>query len=101
MTRFRRKIVSKRKLPAGIQAKLARAALRAARTAAENGRCGVAEMLFGFGGGNLRAAAARARGKGAVLKTFEAGKDAADAAQAVIDCRERERAAQSTPGAAT
>jgi hypothetical protein len=99
--RFRRKIVPKRKLPAGIQAKLARAALRAARTAAENGKCAVAEMLFGVGGGNLQAAAARARGKGAAFKVFDAGKDAADAGKAIIDCRERERAAQIPPGGTT
>ena len=101
MTRFRRKVVPKRKLPAGIQAKLARAALRAARTAAESGKCAVAELLFGFGGGNLQAAAARARGKGAAFKVFDAGKDLTDAGKAILDCREREQAAQSPPGATT
>jgi hypothetical protein len=97
---FRRNVALKRKLPAGVQAKLARAALRAARTAAENDRCGVAELLFGFGGGDLGAASARARSKGAVLKVFDAGMEGADAAKAIIECRQRDRAKGST-GATT
>ena len=93
MTRFGRKSTPKRKLPVGIQAKLARGALRAARTAAENGQCALAEVLLSFGNGKLQLATASARTKGAALKVLGAGMEATDAARAVIDCRERERAA--------
>lgn len=94
MTRFRRNTVPKRRLPAGIQAKLAGAALRAARAAAENGRCGVAEMLFTFGSLDLRASVTRAQTKGAALKVLDAGMEGADAGKAILDCRDRERAAR-------
>jgi hypothetical protein len=98
--RFRRVARPKRKLPAGFQARLAGAALRGARKAAENGRCAAAELLFAFGGGDLRAAASRARSPGAAIKALEAGIEHADAARAIVDCRERERAArQSVPNA--
>ena len=92
---------SKRKLPASIEAKLARATLRAARTAADNGKCSVAELLFGFGGVDLQAAVTRARTKGAVFKSLDAGMEAADASKAIIDCRQRERAASSPSGGTT
>jgi hypothetical protein len=82
---------SKRKLPASIQARLATATLRAARTAAENGKCGVAEGLFVAGNMRLQAAAARARTKGAMVRALDAGREAADAGTAILDCRERER----------
>jgi hypothetical protein len=77
---------SKRKLPAGIQARLARAALSAARTAADGGKCAVAELLFGFGGVDLRGAVTRARTKGALFKSLDAGMEAADASKAIIEC---------------
>ena len=92
---------SKRALPASIQAKLARAALRAARNAADSGKCAVAEMLFGLGGVDLQGAVTRARTKGAVLKSLDAGMEAADASKAIIDCRQRERAASSPSGGTT
>jgi hypothetical protein len=88
-----------RKLPAGVQARLALGALRAARTAAENGKCAVAEMLFGFGGVDLQGAVTRARTKGALFKSLDAGMEAADASKAIIDCRQRERSSASPSGA--
>jgi hypothetical protein len=101
VVRFRKRPAPKRKLSVSIQARLARGALRAARSAAESGKCAVAEMLFGFGGVDLHGAVTRARTKGAVFKTLDAGMEAADASKAIIDCRkrERERAAASSPGA--
>jgi hypothetical protein len=57
-----------RKLPANIQARLAGAALRAARTAADSGKCSVAEGLFVAGNMRLQAAGARARTKGAMVR---------------------------------
>ena len=57
--------------------------------------------MFVAGNGNLRAASAHARGKGAVLKTFDAGKDAAEAGKAILDCRERERTSKSSPEGTT
>jgi hypothetical protein len=58
-------------------------------------------MLFAFGNVDLRASVTRARTKGAVLKTLDAGMEGADAGKAILDCRERERAAQASPGATT
>ena len=101
MVRFGRRLAPKRKLPASIQARLARAALRAARTAAEGGKCAVAEMLFGLGNVDLQAAVRGARTKVAALKTLDAGMEGADAGKAILDCRERERAALSKSGATT
>ena len=101
MTRFGRKIVPRRKPSAGTQARLAQAALRAARTAAESGKCGVAELLFGLGNVDLQGAVTRARGKGAFFRSLNAGMAGADAATAIIECRERELAARVPPGAGT
>ena len=89
-----------RKPPAGLQARLARATLRAARSAAEKGRCSVAELLFAFGNVDLQAAGTRVRSKGAMLKALDAGVESADAAKAIIECRQRERSAPSPSGAA-
>ena len=101
MPRPLRGLSSKGKLPAVLQAKLARTALRAARAAADNGKCAVAEFLFGFGTGHLQAASTRARGKAAGLKVLDAGMEATEAGKAILSCRERERAAQASPGATT
>jgi len=77
-------------VPASIQARLARGALRAARKAAENGKCAVTEMLLALGGGGLRLAIPRVRGIGSSLKTLNGQADMAEAASAMISCKERE-----------
>jgi hypothetical protein len=91
----RRGPLQKRKpLPAGIRAKLAKATFRAARSAAKNGRCALAEMLLAFGGVDLHASAARARRIGPAIKVLDAGQEGADAGVAIIECRARERSGE-------
>jgi hypothetical protein len=82
-----------RKLPAGIHARLARGFARAARLAAEAGKCDTAEVLLGFGGVDLRAATGGGRRKvRTAVKVLDAVSDSAAAMSAVIDCRARARA---------
>lgn len=98
---LRRRLAPPRKLPAAIQAKLARTTLRAARTAAENGRCGVAEGLLVAGTMRLQAAGRRASTKGAMVRALDAGKEATYTGTAIIECRERERSSASPSGETT
>ena len=101
MIRFPRKSTPQGKLSGNVQAKLARAALRAAHTAAGNGQCALAEGLFVAGNMRLQAAGLRARTKGAVFKTLDVSIAGADAGKAIVECWERERAAQVPPGGTT
>ena len=101
MIRFPRRSTATRRLPAGVQAKLARATLRAAHTAAENGKCAVAEALFVAGNVRLQAAGAGARTKGAFLKTLDVGMEGAKVGTAIAECRERQRATRGPSGATT
>jgi hypothetical protein len=98
--RFHQRLVRKRKLPVKFHLRLAGTALRAARTAAESGRCAVAEMLFAFGTGSIKAGTARTRSLGTVRKAIDAATEGTKAVEAISECWARERA-PAAPGEGT
>ena len=82
----------------GVSARLGRGLARAAKAAAQRDRCEVAGILLAMAGTNVQAAVGRGRGgrarPAAALRVLDAAGEAADAAKAVIECRERARAAR-------
>jgi hypothetical protein len=96
-----RKVVRKRKLPVRFHVRLADTALRAARTAAEHGRCAAAEALLAFGGGNIQAVTTRrTRSLGIVRKAIDAATEGTRAAEAITACWARQ-GEPATPGEGT
>jgi len=69
------------------RALLAQGTLRAAKRAAENGQCAVAELLLAFS--NFGAVGSGASSPRRVLKALDVGVSAADAAAAILACRAR------------
>jgi hypothetical protein len=79
----------RRKLSAGVHSKLVRGLAGAARSAAEAGKCDVAEVLLAFAGNDLRAAAQSSGARPAkYMRYLGVASQAADAAAAIIRCRQ-------------
>lgn len=82
----------------GVSARLGGGLARAAKSAAEQGRCDVADILLSMAGANVHAAVGRGRGgrarPAAVVRVMDAVSDTADAAAAVITCRIRAQSAK-------
>lgn len=100
MARFRPRARPRKPLPVRFQVRLAGAGFRAARKAAEAGRCRVAEFLYMVGGGTLKAVTARKRNLGTLQKALGAASEGTMAGEAIAACWARQRET-ATPGDGT
>ncbi|HVV53267.1 MAG TPA: hypothetical protein VHO06_26650 [Polyangia bacterium] len=69
-----------------MSARLAGAGFKAARRAAEAGRCQTAEFLFAVGGGSLKATTTRTKSLSGVKEALDAATDGTRAAEAISQC---------------
>ena len=86
---FNRPFAPARKRSFRVSAMVAQGMLRAARKAAENGKCVVAQGLFALSGfGSVGPSASTPR---RYLKALSVGETAAGVASAIVDCHARAR----------
>ena len=82
-----------RKLSFSSRVGVARGLLRAARSAAERDKCAVAELLLAYATPDLQGATKQVHGRvRSAIKVLDAGQEAADTINALLDCQARARA---------